>query len=715
MERFGIKLDSQSALSDGLYKLIMTDTSYDTGYVALARRKDTKHAGRFWGGVLDKQFKNLINQTSSDGATLPAALIVPSGEADAVIAESVKRGVQPTAYQLFDGYVMIGYKRADSAILIKEEHTPEPEIVEEPTPDTGRAVPSPTPEEAPIEKPKKAGKAFKIDPKTLAAAAILGVSIASIPFAINKFNDQPSYEVAQVAPAVDVEEVEADELINGSEGDPDTLGLLAANAPLGRYDFKDLIEDGYLDDVAKNPYLPTMELRKLAAHDDPDVRAAVGSNPNTPADLVSRLSKDPVASVRAAAASNPKLTEEQIRKMTEDTDPTVRSALLDNPKLTTNILDMLEPDMTLANCADKERIFAGSCATPAMLKYNVNNPDPCIRNGIARNPRTERSSLQIMQSDPNPYVRQQAFENSAADPVELAKLFKKGWINDTDPIRIENRIAALQNPSLDSRIVEELLSLNPGLYGSAYRNYAKALAASKLSSRNAEKLYNYARPKGGMRGLAKDINDLPTNMRFIKQLKGEKDTDKNWRITLRKVANRLFRNNIYDPIASVETGLDETIPAKDRTPTLVQQGANKPTLAEQIGGDSEFFEDNPIFANLEDEVENFGEFFADTTTLKGDNAERADGILGTADSIVDDIMTRLAPAMDHAMENLPGEEDYVKSVAADNDILLYAFSPAQTNSGAQSGDTAPAIYNIVDDDTYRKSCSKLEELDILLN
>jgi len=719
MSRFGMSMESSEDIGDNLSRLILKDNAHKTGYVAIARRTNAKNPDKFWGDVIDSQLKNALQESAYKGEALPAALIVPSEEADAVIAQSAKRDIKPSVYQLFDGYVVIGYRRKDSQILLKgkenaqqTETSPEPPKYAELEPAAAESQKIKVTLKTIAERDKSSG----INPKKLAAAALLGVTIASIPFAVNKFKDNfQEFEEAAENPMVKNVLTNANE---GREGSQEIQAALAANAPLPDYHLEKLISDGYLRDVAQNPNISRDLLLRFSSDPDPLVRAAAARNRSIPEEVLHRMASDRSSAVRASAASNPNLPPELLDKLSLDSDRTVCSAVLENPNLTPFLLDHLEPNINQATCANKEKIFAGPCVSPAALSYNANNPDSCIRRGIAKNPRTDKDVLRELYNDTDRAVRDGVLANPSIDKKELLSIFPRSWggIGEEEsysPEKTKDIQAALRNNATPEFILNNALADNPGKYGAA------AAHSPLLSERNIAFLYDYSIPRGGMDGFFAAVNALQNDRTILDMMKSGKTgmMPDNRSSLLRRRINRLFADNLYNPVAalrmivsssSTQAGLNA-----DGETAMSNRGNSHINMRETGEGDA-FFDDVSILTLDDKEFDRFSEFFEDLPSL----SNRGKALLETADLIVDAVMDELLPVMEKVMEkdadiSSPISDGGRSIIPAAGERLDSSINGAnKTPSGTISAQRAEtrAASPVLSDALYGNSCRQIESL-----
>ncbi|MDR0454072.1 MAG: hypothetical protein LBH05_04590 [Deferribacteraceae bacterium] len=730
MSRFGMSMESSENIGDDLNRLVLKDNTHNTGYIAIAKRKDVKNPD-FWGNLIDNQLKNALQESAYKGEALPAALIVPSDEADAVIAQSAERGIKPSVYQLFDGYVVIGYNRKDSQKLIKNtDNTPQTENSQS---ENTEREPAPAESEQTETAPKTPdvqniskgpSKLAGISPKKLAAAALLGVTVASIPFAINKLQDDHNVAEKTAEPPA-VKEI----LTNVNEGNaglPDIQAALASNAPLPDYYLEKLISDGYLRDVAQNPNISGDLLSRFASDNDPLARAAAARNKTLPEEVLRRLASDKSPEVRAAVASNPNLPIDILNKLSLDCDAQICSAILENPNLTPRLLDRLEPSIAHATCANKEKIYAGPCVSRAALAYNAANPDPCIRRGIAKNPRTDKDTLNALRNDTDRTARDMALANPSIDKKELMDIFPVSWGgngNDEEkssPEKVKDIQAALKNSSTPESILRGALTYDPEKFGEA------AAHSPALSGRNAAVLYDYSVPRGGMNGFFEGVYALPYDKTLLGLMK---DRDEPGKISkdkalsaLRAQVNKLFADNLYNPITAAQvqrlSGGGQSGSGSDGEKKADKNGYNRINMRE-TGDGGAFFENEPILSLNDKEFDRFGEFFEGEELPLSDKGR---ALLEIADSIIDDVMEELAPVMERAAAGkgadlLPAKSG-VKSVTPDGDQTgEYSQTRSNDSAGKTFSGAVPvqkrdrgAAPPILSDGLYEKSCRQIDSM-----
>ena len=120
--RFGLQTKlAEKGVSKNTQKFEMYDSIHDSGYVAVAVDKPFgKNAAKEWDNLIEKDLiPTLINENNAN--TNPAsALIVPSNDIDMVEQLLKQKGLSPTVYQLFPGYVVAGINKKDTSKIVNE-------------------------------------------------------------------------------------------------------------------------------------------------------------------------------------------------------------------------------------------------------------------------------------------------------------------------------------------------------------------------------------------------------------------------------------------------------------------------------------------------------------------------------------------------------------------------------------------------------------------
>ena len=120
--RFGIQTRlSEKGTSKNTQKFEMYDSIHDSGYVAVAVEKPAgKTAVKEWENIIENDLlPTLVNENNASSSPA-SALIVPSKDIDAVEKMLINKGLSPSVYQLFPGYVVAGINKKDTAKLVKD-------------------------------------------------------------------------------------------------------------------------------------------------------------------------------------------------------------------------------------------------------------------------------------------------------------------------------------------------------------------------------------------------------------------------------------------------------------------------------------------------------------------------------------------------------------------------------------------------------------------
>ncbi|GHU84711.1 hypothetical protein AGMMS49941_03060 [Deferribacterales bacterium] len=400
-------------------------------------------------------------------------------------------------------------------------------------------------------------------------------------------------------------------------GKPQALELraqLARSAPLSTIQLERLAYGGYASDVAANPNITAALLEELFNSSESDVRAAAASNPNLTLPQLRRAVADSYSQVRAAVADNPNLTDDMMTLFANDADYAVRSAFLGNPNITQALINIIEPSISEASCDNRERIYAGHTIGIDALEYNANNPDPCVRRGVARNKNTPRRLVATLIADEDATVRINALKNPRFVPDEL---FVKGWQRESEQTRLTQLNAALANPSISLKILS-IATRYPDRYGIGVASNPNV----KMGLLTL--LYDYSKPKGGLDGFFNKLEDLAADPAFIARLTALGTVGNgDWRHVLRDIINQSFIDDIYNPVL-----LSHTISGNDDDAVLFSPGEYN------AGADT------------------FAELTSNPTA--GQNKDNSGRLLlrqmvETADTIVSAVMGEMTPAMEAAI------------------------------------------------------------------
>lgn len=700
--RFGLQTKlSEKGISKNTQKFEMYDTIHDSGYVAVAVDKPFgKNAAKEWNSLIEKDLIPTLTNENNANTNPASALIVPSKDIDMVEELLKKKGLTPTVYQLFPGYVVAGINKKDTSKIVNEFKAKQKEKKEEQEQKDEIEDKQPEISSAPIKKEKEAelpqteekrkdtlndlssikgSKSSdtltehqrKTKPKNetkdkanykplsmakkLAAAALLGttlgVGVISAPDIKDKVdNYMMSPEEKQERIVLDnAARKYFDNIKNGFQEDEKLLKILAENPQLASEYIKELANTPVQTYALKNKSADKDLLREKALSDDEAVRAAVAENPNTPPDVLEKLAKDKSNNVLKALAKNPAIP----KKMMEDFSnySGLHNDMLENPSLTPEIMRKISAGKN-RNCDFNKKYMANPCISIDEIVYNANNPDECVRMGLAANPKTPPEVIKQFADDKNPLVKSAAYKHKNMPQEKLDSLFPANWVPEPDNIIKEaERMAALENPNISRDVREKAVLMSP-------EKYAKAVAANKnISPDMVRKLKNMAQGKKGLDNFIYSANNIKNSPEKLADIKNQMDKN-NETIDkpVRKMMNKDFVNNVYDPYKLIDDM--RKIPSKKKKYNLENNKQNK--NGQNNGSSSAayqsivpYIDDTP---SVLDKNGNAPEYFSKMplpplspgAVSYNPDAERA--ALKTADDIINDIMSDVLPDIEKSVK-----------------------------------------------------------------
>ncbi|MBQ3032843.1 MAG: hypothetical protein IJD28_00560 [Deferribacterales bacterium] len=440
-----------------------------------------------------------------------------------------------------------------------------------------------------------------------------------------------------------------DAIKNGITADPEILKYIASNPQIAQEELERLSETPVGTEVLKNPSAPINILEKAALSNDEEKRAAVAENPSTPLKHLRRLSKDKSDKVRSAAAKNPSIPKDIMKDLAKDS-PKVRESLLENNMLTPDILDTLTSNAS-TSCDFNKKLMANPCIAASILAYNANNPDVCIRAGVAANPNTPKDIISKLADDSFPEVKSAAWKNPNIHQDKLSSLFLPDWTPQSIEHPTEQlRQYALENPSLDQDILDKAIFAAPERYAD---NVAKNPSAS---ADTLNKIKNISKGKGGLKQFISDAMQLTTDAKKINNIKDEAAKyDNNPEIPLRKALNENFLKNVYNPYNLIN---DMRMLSKNHNQNTDLENKSHSNVTPASNIDMSI--DKPISTTYSLELpEEIPESFSDILETIDDNenstlSDAEKEAFATADRIVESLMEDILP---HYSDNSVSEED----------------------------------------------------------
>lgn len=710
--RFGLQTKlSEKGISKNTQKFEMYDTIHDSGYVAVAVDKPFgKNATKEWDNVIEKDLiPTLINENNIN--TNPAsALIVPSKDIDMVEQLLKRKGLSPTVYQLFPGYVVAGINKKDTSKIVndylekqKEQDKKEEEEnkkIEEKQPEIPPAISKDNKNDIPAETKVKEDSAkqkedmltslsnmkepknisqdvkhnkkepvketakniAKVTPKKslstakkLAAAALLGTALGlgalsapDIKEKIDNYMMSPE-EKAERNIMDNAAKKYFENIKNGFPEDDELLKIIAENPQLASEYINELANTPVQTYALKNKATDPNLLREKATSDDEAVRAAVAENPNTPPDILEHLAKDKSNNVLKSLAKNPSISKDMMEDLSNYSG--LHSDMLENPAVTPEIMRKISAGKN-RDCNFNTKYMSNPCLSIDEILYNVNNPDECVRMGLAANPKTPQEAIAKLAEDANPLVKNAAYKHPNIPQDKLNQLFPERWVPEPDNIIKEAaRLAALENPNISPEIKEKAILMSP-------EKYAKAVAANKNAGHGIiNKLKNMAQGKKGLENLIHSANNIKNNPDELANIKSQMDNNKETiDKPVRRMMNKDFVNNVYDPYKLIEDM--RKIPSKKK-----KYNINKDNTGSQNNNTENTAGYENIVPNVDapptilDKFGNAPEYFASMPLPplnKGDvsynpDAERA--ALKTADDIITDLMSDVLPDIEKSIKS----------------------------------------------------------------
>ncbi len=774
--RFGLQTKiSEKGISKNSQKFEMYDTIHDSGYVAVAVDKPFgKNATEEWDKLIEKDLiPTLLNKNNAN--TNPAsALIVPSKDIDMVEELLKKKGLSPTVYQLFPGYVVAGISKKDTSKIINEyiekQKEKEPDKKEEQVVEQQQEIPTSVKDkkdEIPLKeehKPKditknkeevlnnlsnikeKEGKDNNISSekkikkdikkenikdntkqkpssmaKKLAAAALLGTALgvgamsgADIKDKIDNYMTSPEEKLEkQVLDNAGKKYFE--NIKNGFPSDDKLLQIIAENPQLAEEYINELANTPVQTYALKNKSADTNLLREKALSDDEAIRAAVAENPNTPSDILEHLAKDKSNNVLKSLAKNPSISKDMMEDLSNYSG--LHSDMLENPAITPEIMRKISANKN-RDCDFNKKYMSNPCLSIDEILYNINNPDECVRMGLAANPKTPSQAINTLSEDKNPLVRNAAYKHKNLPQEKLNDLFPKNWVPEPNNIIKEaERVAALENPNINPEIKEKALLMSP-------EKYAKAIASNKNISPNMiNKLKNMAQGKKGLENFISSANNIKKNPEKLSNIKNQMDNNKEPAYKpVRKMINKEFTENVYDPYKLIEDM--RKIPSKNKkynikndkqqeknssnnniagyeniVPSLVDE---TPSILDKFGNAPEYFAQMPLPPLNKGAVS------------YNPDAERA--ALKIADDIITDLMSDVLPDIEKSLKtgsfiprNNKSSNNNISNNVSDNNAINNNI-PALTNMANNKSNMENKYLTGKQYDMYENACKKIDGL-----
>lgn len=759
--RFGIETKlAEKGSSKNTQKFEMYDSIHDSGYVAVAVDKPVgKNTEEEWNNIINNDLlPTLTNKNYAD--TNPAsALIVPSKDIDKVEKLLINKGLSPSVYQLFPGYVVAGINKKDTSKLINEYKNNQEKNKEEEQTKPIQKEQTQKKDNKPKEESKEANKVENIEQrkkdllndlsnidnkkvntkkqepskkenskqenkiennniknpkpsstmKKIATAALLGTAIgagvAAYPTVKDNINNYltPHNEKVEQAVLDNATKDYFEKLKNGYEQDDELLKIISENPQLAEQYINELANTPIQTSALKNPSVTPELLREKAASNDETVRSAVAENPNTPKDILEHLAKDKSNKVLKSLAKNPSISQDMMEDLSNYSG--LHSDMMENPAITPEIMRKITAGKN-RDCEFNKKYMSNPCISIDELLYNLNNPDECVRQGIALNPNTPTNAIKQLANDKNPLVKNSAYKHSNMSVDELNKLFPENWVpENNNPVKESARIAALENPNISPNIRKKAVFMDPA-------RYSKTVASNKnISPELINRMKNMAQGKKGVNNLIAEVDNIKNNPSQLKKLKAEMDAKQEpLEKPLRRLMNKQFIDNVYDPYELIENM--RQMPSSNKKYNLKndkkdnngnnQQGEyknivpaqyNKATILDKNGNPPDYFSNSPLPPLNPSDVS------------YNPDAEKA--ALKVADNIIKDLMNDSIPDIEKTLKS----SSYIPNTGnSGNNKGNNQGNVGKNNSGSN---IINKFGNNIDDKyykTYENACKKIDEL-----
>ena len=762
--RFGLQTKlSEKGSSKNTQKFEMYDSIHDSAYVAVAVEKPVgKMAAKKWNNIIENDLLPTLVNENNISSSPASALIVPSKDIDVVEKMLIDKGFTPSIYQLFPGYVVAGINKKDTAKLIKDYMTKkDAEKVQEQKEEIKEEVKNEdiTLKKEPVKnednkidiekkkadtlnslsnienkKPNKVENKKKaeldntpnIKPKTnlslakkLAAAALLGTAIGAGAVAAPEIKSQINDYLTPKEERIEKEALEKaaekyfDGIKNGFSEDDELLKIISENPNLAQEYINELANTPVQTSALKNSSADENLLREKAKSDNESIRAAVAENPNTPKDVLEELSKDKSNQVLKSLAKNPSISNEMMDNLSNYSG--LHNDMMENPALTPEIMRKITAGKN-RDCEFNKRYMSNPCVPTEELIYNLNNPDECIRQGIALNPNTPAEAIEKLAEDNNPLVKSAAYKHKNMPQEKLNQLFPENWVREPDNAMKEaERLAALENPNISPEIRKKAVFMEPEKYG-------KAVAANKATSPELiNKMKNMAQGKKGVHKLIYDIDNIKNNPNELAEIK--KQMEKNQEPIdkpVRRLMNKKFVENVYDPYELIEDM--RRIPSSNKKNNLKKDSANNGANTGNNAGNTG--ESNSIVpgsdtasSSILDKNGNAPELFSSMPLpplSKGAvsyNPEAEKQALKTADNIIESMMKDSVAGIEKAL-NSPS---FINNGggSANNNGSNGNSGANNTPNGLNSlttGKSSPANLDKKNQKIYENACREIDQL-----
>lgn len=369
--RFGIKTKlAEKGSNSVIQKFQMFDDIHDSNYVAIGMDKPSKDPKSTWENVIKNELIPTLNNSTNKGTNPASALIVPSKDIDIVEELLRKKGLSPSVYQLFPGFVVAGISKDDTASLVAQAAL------------AGDDLPKKADEKINSSKDNIPNKKLEDNStKNYEKTSPIKNEGNNLADVLNKLDDDKVKDVKTKSPSQNKKDEEMDFSLknknpnnikeknqesdtdlntkkNNPTGKKSPIGKkLLATALLGTAIGAGAIGGPAIVDKAtelaipKNDKLERNILKDATdtyfqdiidgSPEDKELLKIISENPNLAQNYINELADSPI---KVNALKNPNISPNELVDNHNSTDPKIRSSVAENPSTPSHILDNLMKD-----------------------------------------------------------------------------------------------------------------------------------------------------------------------------------------------------------------------------------------------------------------------------------------------------------------------------------------------------------------------------------
>ena len=417
--RFGIKTKlAEKGNNKAIQKFQMFDDIHNSNYVAIGMDKPTKDPKAAWENIIKTELVPTLNNPTNKDSNPASALIVPSKDIEIVEELLRKKGLSPSVYQLFPGFVVAGISKDDTSSLLKqtmaEINDLEKKIEEEsskPKDDLKNKNEKQENKELPFNETSK-----KNHNKENSLADVLNALDNDKLKDNNKFNSSKNKKDEDIH-NFKHNKNKKHEKNSSKEDENKEVALKGKKSPIG----KKLLAAALLGttigagaivgpeavDKIKDLSMPKNErIEKEAlkgatdtyfqdilegSPEDKELLRIISENPNLAQSYINELADSPI---KVNALKNPSISNSELLKNHNSNDPKIRASVAENPSTPQYILDKLMND----NNTD---VLESLATNPALSEKAMNQLSTYsgLHNSLLENPSLKPNNLSRILSE----------------------------------------------------------------------------------------------------------------------------------------------------------------------------------------------------------------------------------------------------------------------------------------------------------------------------